>query len=189
MNKTVAYSVFTFVAFLTATLVTACALYMGWFMGIFIGIFAALCANVLTRMVWHLVKNDLSEAFLASEIWYAIYVGLFGWFVFNTSAPTQTSLVFVMLGCAVNALGFRFICKGEIAPVPEMEKKEPTKKEKVAELCKTLRYRFLEDGVTPNLDAPLCVDEDGRHLTPSEADAKGLGAQCAEAIEYIKTIV
>lgn len=195
-NKILAYSVPTFVAALTATLVSALPVGMGWVMGVAIGILAGMTANLIARLVWHIVKHEMGQAFLASEVWYALLTGAFAWFVFNTSTAVQTSLVFVMLGCEVNALGFRWIYKDGADPMPEMEKaekkaeaKEPSRKEKISALASSLRYKFMDDGVTPNLDAPLCVDEDGHHLTPAEADGKGLGAQYAEAIEYIKTIV
>lgn len=171
-----------------AALVCKLALHMDIVMTVFIGLAAGFLGGIVCRLVWHAVKNDWTQSFGASIIWETICFGLFTWLVFNTSGAIQTSLVFGIIASAVNAFGFCFIAGSRekvLAPV----EKEPSRKEKISELAQTLRYKFMEDGITPNLDAPLCVDADGHHLTPAEADGRGLGAQYAEAIEYIKTIV
>lgn len=167
-----------------ATLITKFAAHKDIILAVSIGVISGLGANVVARLVWHIVRKDLDESFLASEVWYAIVVGLVAWLVFNTSSAIQTMLVFGLMTAIVNAFGFRFISEPRETDAPILSRKE-----KIMELAKTLRYKYMEDGKTPNLNEPLCVDADGNHLTPVEADAQGLGSIYAEAIEYIKTIV
>ena len=72
-------------------------------------------------------------------------------------------------------------------PDTESSKQQPIA-DSIETLASTLRYRYLDDGVTPNYDSPLCYYE-GNALTAKEADKKGLGAMYASAMEYIKTLV
>lgn len=193
MKKIYVYPLSGLVPAIATALITILAVKLDVFTGISLGILALATGILTARLCFAIVKKGLYDSFIASEVWFAIGVGLYAWLIFNESVAVQTILVFSIMACAMNAIGFRFIAEknekeieSAAAPVvvPELSKKE-----KVAKMASEIRYRFMDDGVTPNLDAPLCVDEDGRHLTPAEADEKGLGALYAEAIEYIKSIV
>lgn len=191
MKKTLIYSGAVVVPGIAVGLILALAAHMNVVLAVFLGLFASLCGAEVCRIIMHAVYRDWSDSFIASAIWQTVAVGLFAWLCFNTSEAIQTMLVFGIITAAINSIGFRFIAqpREEAIEPKAVAVKEPSRKEKIAELVETLRYKFMPDGVTPNLDAPLCVDEDGHHLTPSEADKKGLGAMYAEAVEYIKTIV
>lgn len=196
MNKKVyIYPASAAVPAIATALISILAFHVPVVEGILLGVLAVMVGIIIARLVVAILDKKIFDSFVASEVWGAIGAGLFGWFIFNTSEAIQTTLVFGMITCAINAFCFRFIAeKREVETVKviaEAPKTMPemTRKEKVAKLAGEMRYKLMDDGVTPNLDAPLCVDEDGHHLTPVEADEKGLGALYAEAIEYIKTIV
>ena len=193
MKKVYLYPVVGVVSALITVLICALALGQDVFTSILIAWLSAAACILVARGGWAVTNKEVNDSFVASEIWGVVAVGLYAWFIWNTSEAVQTSIVFGTIAAVINSVCFRFIAgKNEkicemaegTAPVVPM-----TRKEKISELAETIRYRFMPDGVTPNLDAPLCVDEDGRHLTPAEAEANGLGALYAEALEYIKSIV
>lgn len=181
--KTIVYPAAAVVGLVTGALIARFALHMDVIMVVAVGIMADIVAGVVARGVVHVATKDLGAPFLASFVWHAVTAALVVWFVFNTSEAVQTTLTFAILASTANALGFRFIISEDKADTM------PSRRERIAELAATLRYRMMDDGITPNLNAPLCVDPDGNHLTPAEADARGLGALYGEALEYIKTLV
>lgn len=192
MKKVYLYPVVGVVSALVTVLISALAVGQDVFTSILIAGLVASASILIARVAWAIVHDEADDSFVASEVWGVVAVGLYAWFIWNTSESVQTSLVFGIIAAVVNAVGFRFIAERNEKVYESVAKTQPapmTRKEKITELAETIRYKYMPDGVTPNLDAPLCVDEDGRHLTPAEAESKGLGALYAEAIEYIKTIV
>lgn len=170
------------------------ALHMDIVYSVFYAVFAAAVTFLLVRLIVHLVYKDTDDRWKATMIWGVIATGMFLWLILNTHRDIQTVLIFAVLVSTINFCGFRWIAKSETATaaVSEMsaaiEVKTETRAEKIERLASTLKYRYLEDGKTPNLDAPLCL-VDGVAVTPKQADERGYGALYANAIEYIKTLV
>ena len=177
-------------------LILSLALHLDKVYSAFYGVFTAWVAFLLARFCLHLIYKDSDDRWKATMVWGVIAAGLFLWLILNSSRDIQTALVFSVLTSVINYCGFQWIAKSEdaaavvseVEPVLAPETKTETKSQKIARLAGELKYRYLEDGKTPNLDAPLCL-VDGVALTPKEADAKGYGALYARAIEYIKTLV
>ena len=149
--------------------------------GLLLGAFSIWTA----RLILHCVTKATSRSFIASQVWYAITLVLFVLFILNESSSVQTMLVFGIMASCVNSLGFRFIAEEKSEDYPA---KSESRKDAIERLASTLRYRYLDDGITPNYDSPLCYYE-GNALTAKEAEKKGLGAMYASAIEYIKTFL
>lgn len=153
--------------------------------GICYGLLLGTFSIWIARLILHCVTKATSNSFVASQVWYAITLVLFVLFILNENSSVQTMLVFALIATCVNSFGFRFFSGEENVDLPV---KAESKKDAIERLASTLRYRYLDDGVTPNYDSPLCYYE-GNALTAKEADKKGLGAMYASAIEYIKTLV
>lgn len=187
-QKTVIYSLAAVVCGVACGLILGLAKHIGVTLSVFYGIFAAGVGALVARFVLHLVHKDTDDRWKATMVWGVIACGLWLWLILNTSAAIQTVLVFAITAAVLNYVGFRFIAKPDDVKAVVEETRVETRKEKIDRLAREMRYKLLEDGKTPNLDEPLCRI-DGSDLTPQEAFDAGHGAEYAEAIEYIKTLV
>lgn len=155
---------------------------------VFYGIFAGSVGYLVARFALHVVKKDTDDRWKATMVWGVIAAGLFLWLILNTTAAIQTVLVFAICASIVNYFGFRYIAKTDDVKAVVEEVRVETRKEKIDRLASELRYKYLDDGKTPNYDSPLCRI-DGVSMTPQEAFDAGYGKEYAEAIEYIKTLI
>ena len=137
------------------------------------------------RGIVHIAQKDVTKAFGATTIWGVLACLLWAWLIINKSVAIQTSLVFGVMTCVLNYVGFELWGKKGEEYLTEVVETE-SRKEKVKRLAQEMKYQM--EGETPLLDHPLC-EIDGVAYTPAEADAMGYGALAANGIEYIKKYV
>lgn len=150
---------------------------------VFWGLFASVLALIVARVAYHLATKDNSAEMWAVSI-YGIVAAL-GWLIgiLSTTLTMATIGIVILMAGAMMALCTRYIGH-DGARLRESEM--------IDALSATLRYRFMGDVVTGQIDIkrPLIV-LDGKTDPPTinEARAAGFTAEAEAAVAYVKEAI